>query len=62
MVQHIKHNTLVIEINSWLFAPTQINRSDSSNDNSVIINFVPCRIIEELYKPPFNHDPEVIVE
>lgn len=60
-IQH-KNNALVIEINGWLFAPTQINQLDIQNTQSITISYVPLRILEELYKPPFNQDTEVIVE
>ena len=59
MVQPIKHNTLVIEINGRLFAPTQINQLDIPNTRSITISYVPLCVLEELYRPPFNSDPEV---
>lgn len=60
-IQH-KNNALVIEINGWLFAPTQINQLDIPNTQSITIRYVPICILEELYKPPFYQDLEVIVE
>lgn len=60
-IQH-KNNALVIEINSWLFAPTQINQLGIPNTQSITISYVPLVILEELYKPPFNQDTEEIVE
>lgn len=60
-IQH-KNNALVIEINGWLFAPTQINQLGIPNTQSITISYVPLVILEELYKPPFNQDTEEIVE
>lgn len=57
-----KHNTLVIEINGWLFAPTQINQLDIPNTQSITISYVPLCVLEELYRPPFSSDPEVTAE
>ena len=60
-IQH-KNNALVIEINGWIFASTQINQLDIPNTQSITISYVPICILEELYKPPFYQDLEVIVE
>lgn len=53
-----EHNHLLFEINGWLFSYTQIK----NNDGSIIIDYVPRRILEELYKSPRFNVPEVIVE
>lgn len=60
-IQH-KNNALVIEINGWLFAPTQINQLGIPNTKSITISYVPLCILEELYKPSFNQETEEIVE
>lgn len=52
------HNPLVFEINGWLFSYSQIR----DNDCSITIDYVPSRILEELYKSPYFNVPEVIVE
>lgn len=52
------HNHLVFEINSWLFSYSQIR----DNDGSITIDYVPRRILEELYKSPYLNVPEVIAE
>ncbi len=60
-MQH-KNNALVIEINGWIFAPTQINQLDIPNAKYITISNVPLCILEELYRPPFNPTPVIIVE
>lgn len=52
------HNHLLFEINGWLFSYTQIK----DHDGSITIDYVPRRILEELYKSPRFTVPEVIVE
>ena len=52
------HNHLLFDINGWLFSYTQIK----NNEGSVTIDYVPRRILEELYKSPRFSVPEVIVE
>lgn len=54
----VGHNHLLFEINGWLFSYTQIK----DNDGSITIDYVPRRILEELYKSPRFTVPEVIVE
>lgn len=53
-----EHNNLLFEINGWLFSYTQIK----DKDGSITIDYVPRRILEELYKSPRFTVPEVIVE
>lgn len=53
-----EHNHLLFEINGWLFSYTQIK----DNDGSITIDYVPRRILEELYKSPRFTVPEMIVE
>ena len=60
-IQH-KNNALVIEINGWIFASTQINQLDIPNTKYITISNVPFCILEELYRPPFNPTPVIIVE
>lgn len=50
-------NHLLFEINGWLFSYSQIK----DNDGSITIDYVPRRILEELYKSP-RFDVPVIVE
>lgn len=52
------HNHLLFEINGWLFSYTQIK----DYDGSITIDYVPRRILEELYKSPRFTVPEVIIE
>lgn len=51
-----EHNNLVFDINGWLFSYTQIK----NNDGSITIDYVPRRILEELYKSPRFDVPEII--
>lgn len=51
-------NHLLFEINGWLFSYSQIK----DNDGSITIDYVPRRILEELYKSPYLNVPEVIAE
>lgn len=58
-IQH-KNNVLVIDINGWLFAPTQINQLDIPITWYITISYVPHCILEDLYKPLYN--PDLIIE
>lgn len=51
-----EHNNLVFDINGWLFSYTQIK----NNDGSITIDYVPLRILEELYKSPRFDVPEIV--
>lgn len=44
-----KHNCIVLTINDWAFAPTQMKQLDALSNDHITISYVPDVVIQDLY-------------
>lgn len=45
----VKHNCILLTINDWAFAPTQMKQLDAPSNDYITISYVPNVVIQDLY-------------
>ena len=45
----VKHNCILLTINDWAFAPTQMKQLDAPSNDYITISYVPDVVIQDLY-------------
>lgn len=45
----VNHNCILLTINDWAFAPTQMKQLDAPSNDYITISYVPDVVIQDLY-------------